>query len=134
MVMLYECEACKEGRHDECEVGHEAPKGSYGGSRCTCCGSKNRKFVLASFLDSPAAKALGRALRKADKERMARIANNPDNGKTGWWVVDGIRHSAHARASSAAEAIEKADKARLVAASWESPEARFWCKKLPDVF
>lgn len=37
MVYLYLCGACKEGRHEECEIAHPTPKGVYGGSKCTCC-------------------------------------------------------------------------------------------------
>lgn len=36
------------------------------------------------------------------------IDSHPDNGNEGWWFIDGIRHSAHARASTAREAINKA--------------------------
>ncbi len=134
MAMLYECEACKEGRHDECEVGHKSPAGDFW---CTCCGLKGQdkgKPPLRSFLESPWLEKISKLMKEGEEQRLARITSNPDNGKTGWWVVDGVRHSAYARASSAAEAIEKADKAKLVDASWESPEARFWCEELPDVF
>jgi len=88
---------------------------------------------MPSFLDSPEWRAMGEDMRLADKARAARMAAHPDNGKMGWWVVDGIRHSAHARASSAPEAIEKAEKAGIVQ-DWESPEARFCGEELPDVF
>lgn len=27
---------CRDGRHDECPGAHPAPKGVFGGSRCTC--------------------------------------------------------------------------------------------------
>lgn len=36
MVMLYTCQACKDGNHGECEGGHPAPEGNYGGSMCRC--------------------------------------------------------------------------------------------------
>lgn len=73
-------------------------------------------------------------MRQSDEERIERMKNHPDNGKRGWWVVDGIRHHAYAQASSAMEAIAKASTAGLVDESWEYPEARFWTEELPDVF
>ncbi len=36
MVYLYYCKACEEGRHKDCELGHPAPPGVYGGSKCRC--------------------------------------------------------------------------------------------------
>ena len=69
---------------------------------------------------------------KHDAERMERMRSNPNNGTLGWWRVDGVRHSAVARASSALEAVEKAK--YFVDPSWESPEA-FWIGvDLPEVF
>jgi hypothetical protein len=56
-----------------------------------------------------------------------------DEGKLGWWRVDGIRHSAITRAASAAEAIKNATQAGLVG-DWEDPEARFWTEHLPNTF
>ena len=88
---------------------------------------------MKTIFDDPTMQALGDALRQSDQDRMDRMANHPDNGKTGWWIVDGIRHHAYARASSAPEAIAMAENAGLVQ-SWESPTARFWTEKLPDVF
>jgi hypothetical protein len=73
------------------------------------------------------------AMRQANEERMERIKNHPDNGKNGWWIVEGIRHRAYAKASSAIEAIEKAEKAGVVQ-DWECAESWFWTEELPDVF
>jgi len=67
---------------------------------------------------------------KALRERME---SHPDNGRLGWWCVEGIRHEATARASSALEAISKCEAAGYVG-SWESAEARFLGEELPDVF
>ncbi len=36
MVYLYYCKACENGNHKKCELGHPAPKGNYGGSKCRC--------------------------------------------------------------------------------------------------
>jgi len=36
MVYLYYCGACEDGRHKDCELGHPAPPGVYGGSKCRC--------------------------------------------------------------------------------------------------
>lgn len=36
MVYLYLCEFCQRGDHKNCELGHPAPPGVYGGSRCRC--------------------------------------------------------------------------------------------------
>jgi len=86
-----------------------------------------------SVFDSPAWKALSETMQKAEDERHTRVLNHPDNGKEGWWIVQGMRHSAHVKASSALEAIEKAEKAEIVH-DWEFPEAHFWTKDLPDAF
>ena len=86
-----------------------------------------------SLFDSTEWKSCGESMRKSDEERIERMKNHPDNGKCGWWIVDGIRHHAYARATTAMEAIEKADKAGIVQ-NWEFPEARFWTEDLPDVF
>ena len=71
------------------------------------------------------------AFEEAETECQERIDSHPDNGRLGWWRVDGIRHDAHTRASSAREAIEKCSEA---VQSWESPEATFIGEELPDVF
>ena len=68
-----------------------------------------------------------------DAERLNRIATNPNNGRSGWWRVTGLRHSAFARASSASEAIKKAIDAEIIG-DWEDPDADFWVEELPDVF
>jgi hypothetical protein len=36
MVYLYYCSACEDGDHARCEIGHPAPPGVYGGSKCRC--------------------------------------------------------------------------------------------------
>jgi hypothetical protein len=36
MVYLYTCSACSQERHEDCEIGHPAPKGVMGGSKCLC--------------------------------------------------------------------------------------------------
>jgi len=70
-------------------------------------------------------------MERAEQARQKAIAEHPDNGQEGYWLVTGVRHDARTWASSAREAIEKcAD----VVQSWESPEASFWCEELPDVF
>jgi hypothetical protein len=65
--------------------------------------------------------------------RLKALDENPDNGREGWWVVQGLRHSAMARASSAREAVDKAQAAGLVG-DWEQADASFRCENLPDVF
>jgi hypothetical protein len=72
------------------------------------------------------------AAAKSDAERIARMQADPHNGTLGWWRVDGVRHSAIVRASSAMEAVDKAD--MWVSKSWESPKARWIGTELPEVF
>lgn len=76
---------------------------------------------------------LAEAFREAEEEREERIRTNPNNGRQGWWRVQGVRHSAYAQASTAREAIDKALAAGIVG-DWEEPEATFWKEELPDVF
>lgn len=66
------------------------------------------------------------------EERERRHESNPNNGKIGWWSVEGIRHSALVRASSATEAISKAEAAEAVG-SWEMAEAEWIGEELPEV-
>jgi hypothetical protein len=73
------------------------------------------------------------AFKESEEKRKERIVQNPDNGRTGWWTVIGLRHSAIAKASSASEAIQKALSAGLIG-DWECPEASFRMEDLPDVF
>jgi hypothetical protein len=68
---------------------------------------------------------------KADAERIARMRANPHNGTLGWWQVEGIRHGAIVKASSAMDAVEKARD--VVDPSWESPEAFWVAAELPEV-
>lgn len=70
---------------------------------------------------------------KQDAEYEEKVAENPDNGREGWWRVSGIRHAAIAWASSARQAIDKCATADEVG-SWESADASFIGEKLPDVF
>lgn len=69
---------------------------------------------------------------QAEKERQDRLASNPGNGRLGWWRVDGIRHNAIVKASSALEAVEKAEKDEAVH-DWEMADAWFISEELPDV-
>lgn len=70
-------------------------------------------------------------LVKIEAERQERIDTHPDNDRDGFWFVDGIRHDATCRATSAREAIEKCSE---IVGDWESPEARFIGEEMPDVF
>ncbi len=71
-------------------------------------------------------------LAVVEARTRARREANPDNGKSGWWRVDGIRHNALVRASSESEAIDKAENDGAVG-EWEAPSARFMGADLPDV-
>jgi len=77
------------------------------------------------------ANALAPGFERQRSELAAKHASDPNNGTLGWWRVEGLRHSALVRASSAAEAISKASCA--VDPSWESPGAEFIGTELPDV-
>ena len=95
--------------------------------------TKTVEKKLKSVFDSPEMEACQKATDDFEKWKMDRIKSNPDNGKYGWWKVEGIRHNAYTKASSASEAIQKAEEAGIVG-SWEFPEARFWTEELPEVF
>lgn len=41
MVLTYVCDACQNGDHENCEKGDSVPEGRFGGSLCTCCGTKD---------------------------------------------------------------------------------------------
>ena len=73
------------------------------------------------------------ARKLAKTTRLEAIKNNPWNGRYGWWIVQGIRHTGHAHAHNAQEAIDMCLKAGVVQ-DWESPEATFCCEQLPEVF
>jgi len=91
-----------------------------------CWTAKQMQPSLAEAMD-----ALKPAFDEAEAKRQKREDNNPDNGKFGYWQVNGIRHEATTQASSAGEAIEKcAD----VVGSWEFAQARFLGVELPEVF
>lgn len=55
---------------------------------------------------------------------------DPHDGVLGWWRVEGIRHSAIVRASSAEEAVNKSSD---VVGSWESGVPTWIGEELPDV-
>lgn len=68
------------------------------------------------------------------KARAATMGwHDVNDERDGWWIVDGIRHSARVRARTEAEAIKKAEEAGVVA-DLEMPTAKFWTKNLPDAF
>ena len=48
MVCLYTCGACLKGDHVNCERGHPAPKGVFGGSSCIChCRGRSEEQMKA---------------------------------------------------------------------------------------
>jgi hypothetical protein len=67
---------------------------------------------------------------KCEAERQKRIDAHPDNGRTGFWYVSGIRHETYCTASSAREAIDKAIASGEVG-DWESPDATYVGESLP---
>ena len=75
---------------------------------------------------------LGKGWRACDRARKRALEKDPNNGRKGWWAVRGLRHSAIVRASSAPEAVGKAEKAGAVG-DWESGDAQFLGEGLPDV-
>lgn len=77
---------------------------------------------------------VGEALQAGFDETTDRNAENPDNGKEGFWAVWGIRHNAVVKASSAPEAVEKAHNAEKVDKTWENPEADFIGEEMPEVW
>jgi len=58
MVWIYLCKACEEGRHGECELGHPAPKGQYGGSLCRCPCKRNADWNSPEFIEAELQKML----------------------------------------------------------------------------
>ena len=76
--------------------------------------------------------AAHRSWAKHATDIAVRHAANPHNGTLGWWRVEGIRHAALVKASSATDAVEKARD--VVDPSWEFPES-FWVGlEIPEVF
>lgn len=75
--------------------------------------------------------SIGPILKAQREAREDRIDNDPNNGKAGYWLVQGTRNEARTFASSAREAIEKCSG---VVHDWESPEATFIGETLPEVF
>lgn len=71
---------------------------------------------------------LRKAVAESDKQRLAEIASNPDNGKAGYWEVDGVRNDAVCWASSESEAIELC---KGQVGDWESPRASYLGEVLP---
>lgn len=67
---------------------------------------------------------LGKIFRESDQNRVANFAKNPDNGKHGYWHVEGVRHDGFVQASSEAEAVAKAIDSGTVG-DWESPTASY---------
>jgi len=88
---------------------------------------RNQKF-------NDAMKEIQEDAQKADDRLNEEIENHPDNGKTGWWYISGIRHEAHVKASSAREAIDKAIKSDKIG-DWEiCCVPTFVGEKTPEVF
>ena len=85
-----------------------------------------------AYLDSDEHKQY---LKEERIKRNKELDEHEDNGKIGWWVIRGIRHSALAKASNAREAVEKAIKEEVVG-DWESGYPSFFSKEneLPDAF
>lgn len=81
---------------------------------------------------SKALAAIGE-LREEESSLEERLQHHPDNGKSGWWRVHGIRHSCMIKASSALEAVTKAIDQQLVG-EWESGEPSYVGTQLPDGF
>lgn len=74
------------------------------------------------------------ACGQAQDDLQKRIDEHPDNGKSGWWYLRGVRHQAHVRASSAREAVDKALAAEKVG-DWELITVPDYLGiELPDVF
>jgi len=73
---------------------------------------------------------IGKIFREEQFKLDEESKHNPDNGKYGFWFVDGMRHHTIVRASSAPDAIAKAITSEKVG-SWESPEASFIGEALP---
>lgn len=43
-MRIYTCNYCMDGKHENCEREHRAPKGHFGGSRCICgCNGRSLK-------------------------------------------------------------------------------------------
>ena len=90
---------------------------------------KAQADAAPSLMESLA--AIQPAFAETEAKRHERIDSHPDNGRAGFWHVEGIRHDARTRASSAREAIEKCSD---VVQSWECPAAHFLGNELPEVF
>lgn len=108
---------------------------------------KNRGVVNRSGLSrepylikSAEEQAEERAVRDAKWEEHQRtreeqyekwLDEHPDNGKMGWWKVEGIRHSALVKADSIRGALKLAREKGGVG-DWESSGAVFIGENLPD--
>lgn len=98
----------------------------------------SRSGIIAPRDERERIDAAGRAewsaLCDENTERLReRMAAHPDNGRLGFWRVEGMRHKAIVRASSAPEAVEKALEAGVVG-DWEDAEADFIGAEMPDVW
>jgi hypothetical protein len=66
-----------------------------------------------------------------DEKLHMEIGSHPDNGKAGYWLVDGIRHNAIVRTSSAPKAVELA---KDLVGDWELVGVRFLGEQFPDTY
>ena len=73
---------------------------------------------------------LQKMFQDSEKDRLEQIKENPDNGKFGIWVVEGVRHCAYCKASNADEAISKCN---AIVDGWENPIAKFIGEEMPDI-
>jgi len=69
--------------------------------------------------------------RKDLDDMVARLRDCPDNGRTGYWSVTGMRHNAIVKASSALEAVERA---KEIVQDWELVSAEFLGENMPDIY
>jgi hypothetical protein len=74
---------------------------------------------------------LQKSFQEADERMKREHESDPNNGKLGYWQVSGIRHNAVVKASSAMEALKKAEGH---VNDWEMPRAQFLGEQMPDVY
>lgn len=91
---------------------------------------KTRKEAAADW--EAARESMAQCFTDADERRAEQLAADPNNGKQGYWRVEGVRHEAIVQASSATEAVGKAVVAQAVG-DWESPTAMFIGEEMPEV-
>jgi hypothetical protein len=70
------------------------------------------------------------AFSKGEKKFQKRLANNPDNGRFGYWHVDGIRHHELVKAKSAEEAIKNS----VHVGDWEVVDCAYVGEEVPNNF